>query len=729
VRDALEYSGPHRPDVQEVPVIHRQPVRALAIIIAGLSLPASIAAVAGLPAAAAAQEARNHASPDTSTLPIRAITLYRSGVGFFERGGLIEGSERIQLRFATDQINDIIKSMIILDRGGGRIDGVSYGSKEPLDRRLASFGIDLSDQPNLNTILARLRGAPVRFTMADGTVVEGRIIGGETRPEASGNLNNPVQVPYLNLLTREGIRYVNLTKIAALDILDPQLKEELGKALEALAEHRADRVKSVDISFSGQGSREAVVAYVHEMPVWKTSYRLVLPEGDGGQPMVQGWAIVENTTDEDWLDVRLSLVAGRPVSFTMDLYEPLFAARPQVPVPFVAGAAPRVYESAVGFATRRTLDERAQSFQERDKRAPAAPEPPARPRAGLGDPEGRVVAGVLAEDLYHYAPQSQARGADVGEVFQYQLTAPVSIARQRSAMLPILNTNTDGRRVSIYSRRDGQHPMRGVEIRNTTGLQMMPGPISVFDGAAYAGDAQIGHISAGDKRLLSYAVDLNVAALVRDEQQATIGSIKIVDGLIHQRTRQVATATYAFENRDQKRPRTILVEHPRMQGWDLVEPSKPAEETQDIYRFELSLRPGESGAVRVIQERIDLERLAVAGYDLGMLTAHAQQGRASKAVVDAVRKAADMQAAINETQRRIEQLDQERAAIDQDQARIRQNLATLQRDTELYRRYITRLNEQETRLEEIRSQRQAESQRLQSQQADLRSYLRDLRVE
>jgi hypothetical protein len=719
------------------------------VVAGGLSLPACVAGVAGLalPSPVLAQpESRKPGEEAGAALPIRGITLYRSGVGYFERRGMVDGSEKVQLRFATDQINDIIKSMVILDRGGGRIDGVSYGSKEPLERRLSSFGIDLSDNPTLGTLLARLRGAPVRFTMTEGTTVEGMIIGGETRPEASGQLDNPMQVPYVNVLTSEGVRSVNLTTIKAVDILDPQLKEELNKALSALSEHRADRVKTVDISFAGEGAREAVVAYVHEMPVWKTSYRLVLPElGDAkgakeGQPMVQGWAIVENTTDEDWEGVRLALVAGRPVSFRMDLYEPLFTFRPEIPVPMVAGVLPKIYQAGAEFEAKAALGEMARNAPAAPAAtAPAEPMMERRMRRELEAYSGAVAgkpardeggAPMSAEDLGRYTAQSQAQAGEIGEVFQYQLSAPVSIARQRSAMLPILNANTEGRRVSIYNRADSaDHPMRGVEIKNTTGLQLMPGPMSVFDGAAYAGDAQIGHITTGDKRLLSYAVDLDVMVVTKDESRSDVGKIKIVSGLIHQTSKHVSRIGYAFQNKDQKRPRLILVEHPKNGGWDLVEPKKPAEETQQLYRFELPLEAAASGSLNVVQERTDTERIAVTSYDLGTLLAFQQQGKVSKAVVDAVKKAADMQAAINDTQRRIQVLEQERSAIHEDQTRIRQNMEPIAKDSDLYRRYMTKFNEQETRLEAILTERQKEQDKLQAQQKELQDYVRGLNVE
>lgn len=694
------------------------------VLVAGLALPC-----AGLPA---------HAQNDK--LPVTSITLYRSGVGAFERRGEVHGQADVQLRFATDQINDILKSMVILDLGGGRIDSVSYASREPLQKRLASFGIDISDEPSLGAILSRLRGSPVRISTPDGQV-SGTVLGREFRetPAADGSVSRN---PFVNVLTSTGIRSVDVYAIRDFEILDTALAAELGKALAALAEHRADRVKSVDVSLSGDGSRTIVVAYVHETPVWKTSYRLVLPEGaadregnkpGAGLPTIFGWAIVENTTDEDWNNVRLSLVSGRPVSFVMDLYEPLHAFRPQIPVPTIPGAFPRAY--AGGIAADALERARAGAGQPaRDEGAPArrgeaAPRSP----AGRAAPEYEEVPQInllSALEMGKYAAAARAQAGEVGEVFQYQLKTPVTIERQRSAMLPILTSAIEGRRVSIYNRADlSEYPMRGVELKNTTDLQLMPGPISVYDGAAYAGDAQIGHVSPGDTRLLAYAVDLDVAAQTRDRSESDIRRIRITHGMLERTSLSRQTTTYAFQNKDAKRPRTILVEHPKPSGWELKSPAKAAEETPTHYRFEVAVEPAKASAIDIVYERTDLQRVALVNVDVNILAQQVIGGKVSQAVVDAVRRAGVLQAAIAQAEQRIRDLDRERAAIDSDQARIRQNMGAIDQRSELYSRYLRTLGEQETRLEEISKQHDQAQIDLAKRRADLNEYLRNLNVE
>jgi hypothetical protein len=674
-------------------------------------------------------------------LPIRKITLYRSGVGYFERSGQVSDSAQVQLLFSTDQINDILKSMILLDLNGGKIESVQYGSKEPLAKRLASFGINIADNPSASEILQRLRGTPVKITMPEGEF-SGTIMNVESRPTVyPGNDRTGTAVhnlPWINLLTSAGVRSYNLTSCTGFQILDAGLAQELDKALGALAEYRADRTKTVDLRFSGSGTRRVAVGYVHEMPVWKTSYRLLLPELDSsgqtkGELTIQGWAIVENTTDQDWNNVQLSLVSGRPVSFQMDLYEPLFSSRPWVNVPTIPGVSPRVFAGGMevteeakkqveeGLAANRPA---AAMFRGRMKDAGIAPGAPA-PAAAM-----EAYAGVTGGQMADYAPKAAAVAATVGEVFQFQVGAPVSIERQRSAMIPILATNITGRRVSIFNGGDGsQYPMRGVEITNDSGLALLPGPVSVSDNAAYAGDAEIGQIPMGDKRMLAYALDLDMAVQTTPESRTSLRKITIVEGMIHQSFRDRLSTTYDFADKDTRHGRTLILEQPKAPGYDLVDTDKPTEQTQDLYRFTIPIEAGKSKKITVSQERTRFEDVGVTSFDMKTLAMYYKDGKLSDDVMKAVRKAADKQAAIAATERQIGELTAKMDEIEKDQSRIRQNMGAIDKNSALYAKYYGILTDQETKLEEDRDARGKLQKQLDDQRNDLNQYLRGLTVQ
>ncbi len=728
----------------------------LMVLVAGLALglaPVSLAQSAKVDVEASAL------AKGGDNLPIKRITLYRSGVGSFDRRGMVQGNANIQLRFTTDQINDILKSMVVLDmsKGKGTIDGISYGSKEPLAKRLASFGVNIADNPSAGEILQRLRGTQVKLAMTEGDVT-GTVMNVESRPtvyQGSGEKGTVVHnLPWINLLTSKGVRSYNLATSNGFEILDPALAAELNKALEALAEYRADRTKTVDIKLSGEGARNIVVAYVQEMPVWKTSYRLVLPDAKPGEEKatkadgkskpsdsftIQGWAIVENTTDEDWNDVTLSLVSGRPVSFTMDLYEPLFLTRPDVPVPTIPGVFPRTY--AGGVKDKADMDRGANLYGQMapgNPRGGAGGREEAKAMMKSGAPPAAAPAtdglafsvALSSEDMAGYGASSQARAVEAGEVFQFELQNPVTVERQRSAMLPILSSGIEGRRVSIYSYGEaGEHPMRGLELTNSTNLQLMPGPISVFDGGTYAGDAQIGHVPAGDKRLVAYAVDLDVAAQRTDNYMETVQKVRWVRGLLEMTTLRQQKVSYSFNNKDQKRARTIIVEQSKMEGWELAETVKPTEATQSLYRFELDLDAGKDGKLAITQQRTDGQIVMFANISGHQMTEYSKNGKVSKAVMDAFRDAQRRQGLIEQTQGEIARVEESRRLIDADQARIRQNMDRLDRTTELYKKYLATLTEQEGKLEQSAVKLTELRERLGQQERDLADYLAGLNVD
>lgn len=726
-----------------------RPNRVLRVFAASMIACAGFAAAPSITFAQGTEMAQKNAGDN---LPITRITLYRSGVASMQRRGMVDGDTKVQLRFTTDQVNDILKSMVVLDlsKGQGQVDGISYGSREPLAKRLSSFGIDLSDQPSMATLLIRLRGAPIRVTV-DADTVTGTILGGEMRQEIIGDAQQPVNVPYVNIVTDSGIRSVNLNKARNIEILDKDLAAELAKALQALAEHRADRTKTVDVNLSGEGAREVVIAYVQEAPVWKASYRLVLPDAPKAaanapketkvvteSATMQGWAIVENTTDEDWQNVRLSLVSGRPVSFTMDLYEPLFMPRPSVPVPTIPGVLSRAYEGGEG-AAKVMADAGPTGGGSRGRYAARAGAPPATaapgaPANGLEMAESLarddMSAGFSGDDMSNYGAAAQARAQSIGEVFQYELERPVTIERQRSAMLPILSSPVESRRVSIFSVNDGStNPMRGVEITNTSDNQLMPGPISVYDGGSYAGDAQIGHVPAGDTRLLAYAVDLDVTATTKDEAREQFRTLKFVKGVCYMTFEYELTNNYSFVNKDKARARTIIVETPRYGGYELIEPKKPTDITPSAERFEISADAAGKAELKIVRRMVSQRTISVTDMDMDSLLMYSRNGKVSKAVMDAFAQVQQRRDVLVRLERDIAGLEQRINDIDRDQARIRANMSSLDRQAALYQRYLTQLTTQEEQLDTIRVDLETKREALRAAREDLDQFVANLSVE
>ena len=713
------------------------------VLAAGLAVPLGLA----VPSAIAAEQQARAAARSESDLPITEVLLYRSGVGAFQRNGKVDGNARLSLKFEVSQINDILKSLQVLDKGG-RVESVTYASKDPLARRLASFGVPIADEPSLAGLLGRLRGAAVRVAMPEGEVA-GTVLGVEPRPVSGGAGKDapPVMHAFVNLVTAKGIRSIDSTLATSFQLEDAALAEELNKALAAVAEARSERSKTVDVAVSGPGTRDVIVRYIHETPVWKTSYRLLLPDGNeaktpaGDQLTLQGWAIVENTTDSDWRDVSLSLVAGRPVSFTMDLSEPLYVFRPSLPVPTVPGVLARAYEDAMAPVRQLAGDVAAQQTamgeawrKEGAKKgrfggAPAAAAPlPSRMSLGAANTDASME--VSSEDLLNYSPSSAARGTEAGEVFFYKVSTPITIERQRSAMIPFLTSPVGGRRVSVYNKTDRpEHPMRGVEVANSSDLQLLPGPIAVYDGTVYAGDATIAHLAPGEKRLLAYAVDLDLKTLTTPATTDEITRVRIVDGVFEMTSLNRQKTAYRFDNNDKKRGRTIIVEHPKAEPYKLVGDVKPKEETPTQYRFELAVDAGKGGSLEVNEEWVRSERVGLGNYAWEYLTQLNAKGKVSNGVLDAVRAWGQKNAAVVQAEQDLAQLDERAKASAADQERISQTMQRVPNNSDVYADYMKDLKKAADESRALKGQREGAQARVNAARKERDEYLRGLKVD
>ena len=631
-------------------------------------------------------------------LPLGRVVLFSSGVGFFEHAATVDGDATAELWFDVDEINDLLKSMVVRDLDGGRIAAVTYDSRDPITRTLRSFAIDLTEHPTLGVILRQARGEQIAVDAPEK--IAGIIVGVEKRPEPVGD-RGVVEKEYLNLLTDEGLRSIALDSIGRFRLLNEELDSELRKALAVLATALdADR-KAVRLRFEGEGEREVRVGYIRETPVWKTSYRLVLDEEEA--PFLQGWAIVENPSEQDWDGVRLSLVSGRPISFKMDLYQPLYVPRPEVELELFASLRPQVYDQDLAAAppalaepaapARRELAHRGagQTFRLEEAVQPDTWADEAAPAERLD----RLQLGRGVEVA--------AAAGEVGELFQYAIAMPVTIPRQQSAMLPIVGGDVEAEKVSIYNPQVHQkHPLNGLRLTNTTGLHLMQGPITVFDSGAYAGDAQIADIAPGAERLVSYAMDLEteVAPQARSRPDELV-SLRLVKGTAITTRKYARAREYTVRNSG-SRTKQVLIEQPLEADWTLVSPEEPAEKTRDMYRFLVEAEPGVPAVLTVEEERIDRQQVAMTNLDEERIRIYLSARQVSDAVKDALASLQQRRHELAQVAAEREQRQQRIEEIADDQARIRENMARLDRNSDLYRSYVQRFTDQETEIESLR---------------------------
>jgi hypothetical protein len=683
-------------------------------------------------------------SETSAQLPIGQVVLFSSGVGYFQREGQIDGDARVDLSFPTQDINDLIKSMVLRDLDGGHISAVSYDSNAPVEKTLQSFAVNLSANPTFAQVLNQARGEKVEVVLQQSNAAQpgtmtGAVMGVEKQKVAVGK--DAVEVEQLNMWCADGMRSVKLADVQRVRFLNPVVDNEVRKALETLTLSHDTQKKAVSLNFVGEGKRQVRVGYVIENPIWKTSYRLVLGKAKEDKPFLQGWAVVENATDEDWKGVRMALVSGRPISFQMDLYTPLYVPRPTVVPELFASLRPVTYNSDLSGATRglgtygpaqAMTGGKLADGEVSDRKAGAKQ---LALTYGGTQPlsQGRELQKSLDDNmnLGGAGVSTMATATKLGDFFQYALDKPVTLPRQKSALLPIVNKDVEGTRVSIYNERtQAKFPLLGLKFKNTSGLHLSQGPITVFEGSNYAGDSRILDVEPNEERLLSYAVGLGMEVnpvLASDSGRVTM--VKVVKGILESITKLRETKTYKIVNRNDAE-RLVLVEHPVRNEFHLTDDTtKPAETASDVYRFEVKVPAGKTATQTVTEERVIGQQVQLTNSNDDQIRFFLNQTAASKKVKDGLTQAINLREATSKTQREIAELQLQLKTITDDQARLRANLKEMPPTAAAYKRYLEKFDQQETQIEKY----QADVKKFQAtehqQQKEFEDYLANFSAE
>src|SRR5438067_507 len=548
-------------------------------------------------------------APSAQTLPIRRVILYSNGVAYIERRGTVTGHAEIDLSFKQSQVDDVLKSMVVLDLGQGRIGAVSYNSSAPPAARLADIpfsvepGTQNENQGGLAGVLTQLQGAHVIVATASRTAA-GSILTVEER-KSQIDANKPPAITHALVIASEGgeLMSFDLAEVRSVKLLDEGARHDVSEFANATASARRRDAKTIVVTSDGAGSREMLVSYTVAAPIWKTTYRVVLDSQ--GKPFFQGWAIVDNVSDEDWTSVSLALVSGSPVSFIQPIQKPFYRYRPIVPMPDDLKLEPQSYESSEGG----NGGAGGAAAKDGNETVNVTSAPASRPAQSQRQLYQLPMNGRRTNNFANLTPGSSigfsggattlsdaitrpdsgveaaATGSEVGDLFEYRIDQPVTVPRDRSALIPILQTRMDGERVSIYNeanRRD--RPMGGMLLKNTSALTLEDGALTVIDGDAYAGEALLERLKPAEQRLISFALDLGTLVNVRvKEDRAPTFLVRVVNGVFQAHYHQTNQKTYTFTNQTDK-PRVIYVEHPVRDGWVLSDDTqKPDGKTARYY--------------------------------------------------------------------------------------------------------------------------------------------------
>lgn len=656
-------------------------------------------------------------------LALKRVMLSTGGVAYFEHEAVVSGDAALKLDVRRDQVDDVLKSVVVYDDQGG-VGTISLPGEEPLEAVFRELPFTADDLSSPVALLGVLKGAEVRATGA--REVTGRLLSVTEETTALPDNRGTVTRHRVTLLTADGVRQLLLEEADALRFTDPRIQGQVDRALAAMAEHGEKARRTLTIRATGQGERRVRVGYVAAAPLWKATYRLTLPQAGDGKGDLQGWAVLENVSGEDWNGVELTVVSGNPVTFRQDLYSAYFVDRPTVPVEVLGRVLPRPDEGAVA-AFDQAAKERAPAGA--GMAAPsAAPPPPAPMARALASPAMPRPAEPVA---------AESTEATTQVVFRYP--QPVTLANGGSLMMPIVARAVPAERLALYQPgTQPRHPLAAVRLTNDSGTGLPPGVLTLYergadggpqDGAvSFVGDARLSTLPAGEKRLLSFAVDQKVTVDRAERPSQALARASVADGVMTLTVieRQSTTYTIAGAAREE---RSLIVEHPRRPGWELVQPAEPKPEvTPGAYRIPVAVPAGGTVTLTVALERPRVERVGLADLNSEQIQVYAASTELPQPVRDALVKLASLRATVADKERRVADIERERAAVAQDQERLRQNLGSLPRDSDLHKRTLARMGEAETRLDRLASDLTAARREAEEARNALLAQVRGLRL-
>lgn len=646
---------------------------------------------------------------EAGSLPLTSVSLFSSGVGYFEHSGFVSGDGVLSFNFPENAVNDVLKSLVIID-SVTQNPSISYSAENTLEKSLKSLKIDLSDTPDIATIFSSLRGNEVELFVPEK--IKGRILGTEVRAVGSDGMYET----YVSISGNLGsssplIQTFKISEIASFSFTDPSIGKDLERALELLRTYGKSSSRTVAVSLPGKGRRIVTIAYVIETPVWKATYRLDLSEK---APLLQGWAIVDNTGDLDWNGVTLSFLNGKPVSFIQNLYAPYFVERPVLPLSIAGTAMAQVWTSG---------------YEDSNDYGMLVQESEASPVYGRAAPVMKMKQASIA-DMNTQTTEGEAAGA----LFKFTVKTPVTVLRQHSTMLPLVQERIVAEKISVFSgeqaRREFKeiHPQLCALITNTSGMPLPAGPVTVLDGGTYAGDALLEFFPENEKRIIGFGEDLSIKGSIQTDSRRETVAVKIVKGLMSISRKNFYDTVYVFSNKGIEN-KTLFIEHPIRRGTELTLPVQFEERTSSLYRFRTSIAGNTESRFLIEETETVSERVVLSQKNIENLMSYSSSRDIPPKVQRALEKAIALKKAVDDRLRIIAELEGEKNVQLELQERIRLNLGAVGTDSIQGKEYLLRLSTSDAEIDRFEEDLAVEKQKLFEHKKDYELYLSNLTIE
>ncbi len=623
-----------------------------------------------------------NAAPTTEAPAVTKVVLYKHGMGYIERQGKVRDTAVMQLAFRADQMKDLLTSFYAVDLSGGRIVSEQYETKDPLSKQIQDILITVPENAALSQFLTQLKGARVAVK-APGEIIEGRILGTEPVAELSAGGQTVRNSFRLVILTDAGpIRSADLFAITEFSLADEALQRDLNRLLNLTLDSKYTNRKKLTLTAAGQGERDVRLGYLLEMPIWKTSYRLILNPKDKNSALLQGWAQAENTTEEDWKDISLSFVAGNPFSYVMDLYSPLYIKRQQAPIP-------GLQDMAVDWSqtTPPEIDEYKKSM------APAAvvggvvgagrASRPALPTANVAQSMDAMRRLPEIEEQSSFGETlatsvgAAAQGTKVAELFSFTATDKISIPRGQAALVPIVSKTLQGKRVVYYKAAFSPKPTNAWVLRNDTDVTFEAGAVTFFEGSTSIGEGILAHtLPMGSQEVLPYAIDASIDVSCKTENKLQpYYKGTLVDGILNVTRVDALINAWKITNRG-KEEATFWLNQPIAASYKLSKPEKPLKEVDNHYRFEVILKPGETKDFTVEEKRDVLESIDIGNADVTRVKLFASAEYLSPSLRALLDDVSGLMARKATFRRQINEWQDQTRRLSEEQDRLRQNVNT-----------------------------------------------------
>jgi len=676
------------------------------------------AAMSGGASVLSAQAAREQTSESfgEKDLPLKKVTLYSSGVACYEHEGRLSGSGNAEFLFTAAQINDVLKSLVVTDPAAKTV-SVEYQSEDTLRKTLESLKVNPSAAPTLYDLLKSQKGAELEVFAPHK--ITGKII------SADKNLSRENGDGFsLSLAANDGIHVIPFSEIQTFKFTDEKRNEDLNTALDLMLDASAKNRTKLGIRIGAQGGRNVKISYVMEAPVWKASYRLDMGKN---KALFQAWAIVDNSTDSDWNDVKLTLTTGRPVGFRQNLYAPYYTYRPELPLAIAQSARAETFASG----TETAQYERAAAPQALANRKMMLKE--ASSVYNHYDEETEEAAGIEGEVPSYFAGPNPA-GSTAGQMFAFTSAEPVKLGRQKSMMMPLTLSTLPAEKVSVFSSFSSipygvsVHPKFCIRIENTSGLKLPAGPVTVFDGGEYAGDALLEFLGENEKRLIAYGDDIEVSGTKSESAVRNIESVKIAGGILSVSYRQIQTSTYSVKNTD-KKERTVIIEHAKKAGFDLATKAALEETTAGKYRFKLKAAGASTAELKVEESRTYGETrkiLDMSSESFVAYTTNAEMPEKVKKAFEAIIKEREK---VFAAQKVLADLQNRQAELGREQERVRKNLEALGTESAEGKDFLAKLLKLENELDASKIKLAAAADKANKAQEDFIRFVRDIKTE